>query len=282
VPDDAMLAACEDLGVLAGYLIAMQARVTDLYGLHRRRKAMSLAASMQWDLLPPLTLTSRLVTAAGMLEPAYDVGGDCFDYALNGKQLDMAFMDSMGHGLRSAMMSALAVGCYRHDRREGRTLEHIHQSLDAVIAQECGDEAFVTGHLGRLDLSTGIFTWINAGHPPPMLVRNGRVVASVDSTPSLPWGLGTGSDGAEIITTALEPGDSVLFYTDGVVETRGGHDEEFGVDRLADLVGQHASNQLPVSLIVRTVVQAVLEHHQGKLTDDATVLMINWPGLLGD
>ncbi|HSS08609.1 MAG TPA: GAF domain-containing SpoIIE family protein phosphatase [Acidimicrobiales bacterium] len=274
--DEAALATCEDLGLLAGYLIAAQARVTDLYNLHRRRRAMSLAASMQWDLLPPLTLASRRVVAAGMLEPAYEIGGDCFDYALNGTYLDVAIMDSMGHGLSSAMVAALAMGCYRHDRREGRNLEHIHRNLDAIIAHECDGEAFVTGLIGRLDLNTGDLTWINAGHPPPMLVRHGQVIGPLDGPPAFPWALGP-SD-VEVNTTALEPGDSVLFYTDGVIEARGGRREDFGAARLADVIGQHASDQLSIGLIVRLVIRAVREHHGGRLHDDATVLMIHWPG----
>ena len=278
--NEATIATCEDLGVLAGYLIATHARVTDLYNLHRRRKAMNLPASMQWDLLPPLSLVSPRVSVAGMLEPAYEIGGDCFDYALNGTQLDMALMDSMGHGLRSAMVAGLAVGCYRHDRREGRTLEHIHRELDATIAGECHGEAFVTGDIGRLDLTTGALTWINAGHPAPMLIRHGRVIATLDSAPALPWGLGP-SDAATA-TYELEPGDCVLFYTDGVTEARGVRGEDFGPERLADLVGQHASDQLPMGLIVRLIVRAVREHHNGVLLDDASVLMIQWPGPLND
>ena len=79
-------------------------------------------------------MQSPRVAVAGMLEPAYEVGGDCFDYAINGSYLDLAIMDSMGHGVRSAMVAALAAGCYRHDRREGRILEHIHRNLDAAVS----------------------------------------------------------------------------------------------------------------------------------------------------
>lgn len=75
---------------------------------------------MQWDLLPPLVLRTPNVAIAGMLEPAYDVGGDCFDYALNDRVLSISVMDAMGHGVGAALISALAVGSYRHDRREGR------------------------------------------------------------------------------------------------------------------------------------------------------------------
>src|SRR6476659_3706304 len=82
---DEIVAACEELGLFAGYLIATHARSTDLYNLHRRRRALSLPASMQWDLLPPLVLKTDRMVVAGLLEPAYDVGGDCFDYALNNR-----------------------------------------------------------------------------------------------------------------------------------------------------------------------------------------------------
>ena len=271
-----LLAACEELGALAGLQLAVQTRVTDLYGLHRRRKAMSLAASMQWDLLPPLTLSSRRVVVAGMLEPAYEVGGDCFDYALNGSQFDFAFMDSMGHGLRSAMVAALAIGCYRHDRRESRTLDAMHRNIDGVIGQEFGGDCFVTGQLGRLDLSTGSVQWVNAGHPTPLLVRHGRVVGSLEGPPTVPWGVGPHD--FQVYTEQLEPGDSLLFYTDGVVGARGESGGDFGSGRLADLVGKYASDGIPLALIVRNIVRAVVAHHGGNLQDDATVLMVNWPG----
>jgi hypothetical protein len=277
--DEALMSAAADLGVMAGYLLATHARVTDLYGRYRRRRAMTLAASMQWDLLPPLTLTSSRVLVAGMLEPAYEVGGDCFDYALNGDHLEFAFMDSMGHGLRSALVAALAVGCYRHQRREGRSLEDTHRTLDEVLGTEYRGEAFVTGQMGRLDLVRGELSWTNAGHPRPMLIRRGRVVGLLEGGAGLPWGIGPAP--VTVRRAPLEPGDSVLFYTDGVVDSRSPRGEDFGIDRLTDLVGRFSSDEVPVPLIVRHLVRAVLEHHGGQLSDDATVLMIHWPGPLG-
>ena len=103
-----IVAAAEELGLLAGHLIATHARTTDLYNLHRRRRALSLAASMQWDLLPPLVFRTPAVTIAGILEPAYDVGGDCFDYALNAEVLSLAIFDAVGHGVESSLVAALA------------------------------------------------------------------------------------------------------------------------------------------------------------------------------
>ena len=278
VDKDSLAQAC-DLGLTAGYLIATHTRCTDLYQLHRRRKAMSLAASMQWDLLPPLVLRTPRCSVAARLEPAYDVGGDCFDYALNGSVLDMGLIDAMGHGVTSASIASLAVGSYRHGRREGRTLTSMSESLDDLLNTQFDGEAFATGQLAKLDVETGVLSWINAGHPCPLLIRNGEVIDQLEAEPTLPWGLcDQSTDPAE---DALEPGDGVLFFTDGVIEARTPEGEEFGVDRLTDLAGQCASNGLAPEEIVRNVVRSVLEHQDSDLRDDATVVLLEWHGPAG-
>ncbi|MGK2948319.1 MAG: PP2C family protein-serine/threonine phosphatase [Acidimicrobiales bacterium] len=278
--DDATLGACEELGLLAGYLVATQARFTDLYNLYRRREALSLAASMQWDLLPPLVLKSERVTVAGLVEPAYDVGGDCFDYALNDTAFDVAVMDAVGHGVGSALIAALGIGSYRHDRREARSLEQIHTNLDAAMAAHFSNGAFVTGQLARLDLESGQLRWTNAGHPLPLLIRSGQVVGELDCPPTVPWGMGAVSR-TPAITVAeevLEPGDAVLFYTDGVVEAHQPGGELFGVERLVDLVGQQASSELAPEEVVRRLARAVVEHQSEQLDDDATLVLVQWHG----
>jgi serine phosphatase RsbU (regulator of sigma subunit) len=278
--DDGTLEASGDLGLLAGYLIAAQARCTDLYNLYRRRQHLSLAASMQWDLLPPLVLKTDTITVAGLVEPAYDVGGDCFDYAANGRTFDFAIMDAMGHGLRSALLAALAMGAYRHDRREARSLPAIHAGLASALEAQPQDAAFVTGQLARIDTHTGELRWTNAGHPLPLLIRGGQVIRELTCRPAPPWGLG---QGAPIVATeALEPGDSVLVYTDGVTEARTPDGELFGVDRLIDLAQSSASDQVPPEEVVRRLVAAVLDHQRADLRDDATVVLVRWAGPTGD
>ena len=276
---DDIITACEELGLFAGYLIATHARSTDLYNLHRRRRALSLPASMQWDLLPPLVLKTDRLVVAGILEPAYEVGGDCFDYALNDAVFDLAVFDPVGHGITSALIAAVCVGSYRHDRRENKTLEQMHGNLDTAMSAQFPALAFTTGQLARIDLDSGQLTWTNAGHPLPLLVRGGQVIDELDCAPTLPWGLGVLDEAARpptVATASLEPGDSVLFYTDGVVEAHLPGREQFGVDRLADLVGQHAGNQLEPEEIVRRLVHAVLDHQDSHLADDATMVLVQW------
>jgi serine phosphatase RsbU (regulator of sigma subunit) len=276
--DTATVSAGADLGIIAGYLIAINARVSDVFNLHRRRQAMTLAASMQWDLLPPIVFRSPPVTLAGLLEPAYEVGGDCFDYAINWPVLDIAVMDSMGHGLNSAILAGLAVGCYRHDRRHGRTMEAMHRELDETIKSHYAGAAFVTGQLAQLNVETGRMRWTNAGHPLPLHIRGGQVIGDFALRPTVPWGLGIRDDGPVVAEESLEPGDGVLFYTDGAIEGRASTGGGLGLERLVDLVGQTASDQLPAEEIVRQVGRAILEHHKSRLDDDATLLLVQWEG----
>jgi hypothetical protein len=280
LPDDgaARMRAAEDLGMIAGYLIAVNARVSDVFNLHRRRQSMTLAASMQWDLLPPIVFRSPPITLAGLLEPAYEVGGDCFDYAINWPVLDVALMDSMGHGLNSAILAGLAIGCYRHDRRHGRTIEVMHRELDDTIKSRYEGAAFVTGQLAQLNVETGRLQWTNAGHPLPLHIRGGKVIGDFACPPTVPWGLGVRSDGPVVAEESLEPGDSVLFYTDGAIEGKANAGGGLGLDRLTDLVGQTASDQLSAEEVVRQIGRAILEHHHSRLDDDATLLLVQWAG----
>jgi len=275
-PDETARQDSEELGMLAGAAIAIAARYTDLFNLVRRGRAMTLSASIQWDLLPPLQLRTPEATSCGVLEPAYDVGGDCFDHAVNGFAVDIAIMDAMGHGLGSCILSSLAVGTYRHGRREGQPLRVIHERLDSVLAETFGGAQFVTGQLARLELHSGRLNWTNAGHPLPLHVRRNRVLGTLSCAPSLPWGL-NGRPGEEA-EADLEPGDSVVFYTDGVIEGRSSNGETFGMGRFVDLIERAAAAQVPSDGIVRTAINGVLEYQERRLRDDATLIWLTWNG----
>jgi serine phosphatase RsbU (regulator of sigma subunit) len=277
--DEAAHRRCEELGMLVGAAIAIAARYTDLFNLVRRRRSMSLPASIQWDLLPPLRLTTPEASSNGVLEPAYDVGGDCFDHTVNGYSVDVAIMDAMGHGLGSSILSSLAIESYRHDRREGQPLAVIHERLDQVLAENFGGERFVTGQLAKLDVQSGHLTWTNAGHPRPLHVRADQVVATLSCRPSWPWGLGGRLQ--EEASERLQPGDSVVFYTDGVVEGRAPTGEAFGMDRFVDLIERASAAREPSDVILRTAINGVLEFQQHRLRDDATIVWLTWIGPAG-
>ncbi|HET6811498.1 MAG TPA: PP2C family protein-serine/threonine phosphatase [Acidimicrobiales bacterium] len=259
-------------GVTAQLLVA-KTNYTDAFKLARRTRPMTIGADLVWDLLPPQSLTGIDVNIAAVLAPAYDLGGDAYDYAVTGRTADFAIFDAMGHGTPASLLATLTLATYRHARRLGLDLASVAARLDEVLAAVFPDH-FVTGHLGRLDLDTGRLELLNAGHHLPMLMRQGRVLEAPDVPARLPLGLGPAEEPQEVIS--LEPGDRLLFFTDGVVEahTRGG--DGFGRERLAEMWEKEAASGLPTSETLRRLSRAVLSHLGDRLSDDATLLVLAW------
>lgn len=272
--DEALLSDFRHLAGLAADLVLSKSQYGDTLELARRRKPMSLAAEIHWHLLPPLTFGTERVVISGVLEPAYEVGGDAFDYALNGDITHLAVFDAMGHGLEASLLVTVAVGAYRSARRRRLDLEATYVEMDQAVSHHFGAERFVTGMFGELNLSNGLLRWVNAGHPPPMLVRRGRVVKSLECSPSLPLGLSGSPVG--LSEESLEPGDRLLFYTDGVVEARSKEGEFFGQRRLADMLSRETASGQPAPETMRRLSLAVMEHQEGALQDDATMLFLEW------
>jgi len=271
-----IVAQAEMLGVFAGLVVAASARVSDVPGLRRQGEAMSLPAVMQWDLLPPLSARTEGALIAGVLEPAYDIAGDAFDYAINDRELHFAIIDGMGHGIGSTLLTDLAVGSYRHARRGGAPVAGIHAAIDAALAEYYSDNSFATGIIARLSAGSGRMEWSCAGHPRPLLLRGRKVVTELSCRSTLPFGLGDGTPEPGI--EELEPGDAVLLYTDGVIEARTPDGDLFGLERLVDLLEREAASGQSAEELLRRLVRAVLEHQAGGLRDDATLLLVQWTG----
>ena len=277
--DDEIEFLVTELGLAAAPLLLASSQYTDLPHLMRRRRDMDLAAEMQWSLLPPLSFAAAGMTIAGLLEPAYEVGGDCFDYAFNAGILDLAVIDSVGHGLRSAVLTSLLVGAYRHGRRAGDGLADLASRIDAAARTFPDQPAFATAILGRLDNARGTFDWLSCGHPLPIVLRDGVVMPEPTVTPGVPLGIGgLGSVIGDITRVHLEPGDGVLLYTDGVTECRMPDGSFFGEERLADLFArEHAAGASPHE-VVRRLTRTAIEHSQANLRDDATMVYLRWEG----
>lgn len=270
---------CTELGLAAAPLLLASAQYTDLPHMLRRRKDMDLAAEMQWSLLPPLSFAAAGVTIAGLLEPAYQVGGDCFDYAFNAGRLDFAVLDTVGHGLTSAVLAGLLIGAYRHGRREADSLELMASRIDAAARAFPGPTAFATGILGRLESASGMLTWLTCGHARPIVVRDGTLMDGTPVKPGVPLGMGelapvVGS----IVEMSLQPGDGVLIYTDGVTDSRMPDGSPFGEDRLRDLLArEHGAGASPQE-VVRRLLRTAIEHSAATLRDDATMVYLRWDG----
>jgi serine phosphatase RsbU (regulator of sigma subunit) len=264
------------LGVFAGAVLAGMSQVTDAPRAVRQGRSMSLPASMQWDLLPPWAIRIPGALVAGILEPAYDIAGDAYDYAGGDGVLHFAVIDGMGHGLGSTLLADLAVGAYRHARRAAAPAQAVHAAIDEALARGYEDLSFATGLIGTLTTATGRLEWTCAGHPPPLLLRGRKVVAELECDPTVPFGLGTGIP--VVSSRDLEPDDAVLLYTDGVTEAHAPGGEPFGLDRLADLLERESAGTYQPEELLRRLVRAVLDHQGAHLRDDATLLLVRWTG----
>ncbi len=277
--DDEIEFLVTELGLVAAPLLASSAQYTDLPHQTRRRRDMDLAAEMQWSLLPPLSFTAEGLTIAGLLQPAYEVGGDCFDYAFNAGCLDLAILDTVGHGLNSAVLAALMIGAYRHGRRARDDLASLATRIDAAARTFPGQPAFGTAILGRLDTTTGTLSWITCGHPLPVVARNGAILSQPIVKAGLPLGMGDlGPVVGDIVEVRLQPGDGVLLYTDGVTDSRLPDGTPFGDDLLGDLFAREHSAGATPHEVVRRVIRTASEHTEGDPRDDATVVYLSWQG----
>jgi len=262
-------------GLLADVLVT-KGMYTDRFFQARRRQPMSLPAEMQWALLPPLIMTNPQVAVAGILEPAYDVAGDSFDYAINDDSLHVAIVDAMGHGLDAAVMATVAIAAYRHARRDNVELPDLYAAMDRAIAGQFDEEHFVTVQMAHLDVGSGRLRWVNAGHPHPLLIRGRRVVRALDSPTTLPIGFG-GAD-PQVSEVRLEPGDRVLLFTDGITEEHLAGGDLFGERRLIELLEEVGQEGGPVQETVRRLSHA-LKRARGEVThDDATLFLLEWRG----
>jgi serine phosphatase RsbU (regulator of sigma subunit) len=287
VPGDAPLAeehvrTFVQLASLLAELLVNNSAVTDHYEWFRRQAPMALPAEVVHALLPPLTFGTDKVVVSGLLAPAYEVGGDAYDYALNGNIAHLAVFDAVGHGLQASLLAALSVTTYRNTRRAGLSLAHSALVLDRAIAEMFGGERYVTALLAQLDVDTGVLQVVGAGHPAPMLLRGTRVVKELVPPPALPLGLNgllgepTNAD-FPVLTEDLQPGDRLLLVTDGVDEARDESGAFFGRERLAEFAAREAASGLPAPELVRRLQQRILRHQTGRLQDDATTVVLEWP-----
>ncbi|MFF4366773.1 PP2C family protein-serine/threonine phosphatase [Streptomyces sp. NPDC001594] len=275
--DDGGVEACRALAALATLIVVSKATHHDLLVVRGRSRPMTLQAELVWAFLPPRTIGTSQATSTAVLEPAYEIGGDAFDHNFTDGGLHLTLLDAMGHDLAAGGAGAAGLAACRSTRRAGGTLQDISTTIERTLQQWIPDR-LMTGVLAHLDTLRGEFTWINCGHPPPLLIRDGHVVpAALERPAQLPFGLGFHTQSPPPAHRArLQPGDRVLLYSDGVTEARSATGELFGEERLTDTVIRSMASGTTAPEALRRLVLDLLTHQDQRLHDDATILLAEW------
>jgi len=271
------LRAARVLASLTGLHLVSKRPSSDAYSRLTRKGRMSVAAELEWNLMPPLSFANPDVIIAAAAEPAYDIGGDAFDYAVADRMAHVAVFDAMGHDSFAGLTASVAVAAFRNERRQGANLVGIGEGIERALIDHFDGARYTTAVLADLDLASGEFSWVSRGHPPPIIIRGGRWVSGLECEPAHPLGMGLGLE-VTVCREQLKAGDRIVLYTDGITEARDRTGDEFGVARFIEFLNRHHAEGLPVPETLRRLMRAILAHNQGRLADDATVLCLEWHG----
>ena len=267
IPDEQTLTDVALAAHALAYVVIANRRFTDLFEWGQRSVRLSLAAEIQHRLLPgSFTCEAGQFTLAAWLEPSGDIAGDTFDFAIERDTLHLSLTDAMGHAVNASMLATILVGGLRNARRAGVELGEQVRLASASLGEYTGWNDFVTGQVARIDLRSQAATIVNAGHPLPLRLRDGQVTpVALEADP--PFGIVRDFD-YRVQRLPLEPGDRLVFLTDGLTE-RNPVDVEGLILAGAALHPREAVQQL---------VHAVLEATGGPPEDDATVMCVDWHG----
>ncbi len=238
----------------------------------RLEQQILIAREVQASLLPTDAPVLPGWDIAGANLPAWDVGGDYFDYLpLPDGRLGLVIADVSGKGMPAALLMATFRAALRTEVRTPRPISAIIDEVHQTLVESMDSTRFVTAVYGVLDPRAATFTYVNCGHNPPILVR---ASGGSECLPTGRWAVGM-FDTAPVApsTVALEPGDTLLLYTDGLVEGSDPALEDFGGDRLARIVSQ--ASGVPAREIITRVLDATRAHFgRAQYEDDVTLLVV--------
>ncbi|GAA3398561.1 PP2C family protein-serine/threonine phosphatase [Streptomyces roseoviridis] len=258
-----------------GHELLTADRDTDLYMQARRTRRLTLAAEMQWELLPGRGCARDEYTIGAHLEPAYAIGGDNFDWSTSADHLVLTVTDGMGQGIEASLLTSLTVGALRNARRAGIGLADQASLADQAVYAQYGGKAYASTLLLRFDLADGTVHAVDAGSPQLFHQRDGRT-ARIELEAQLPLGMFEETVYTEQ-TFHVEPGDRLIVVSSGVHNTRSATGDLFGERVLRQILG--ATRPEPPHETARAVVSGLVEHFgSSELTSDAAVVCLDWTG----
>lgn len=244
----------------------------------RIREEVATASRIQHDLLPPPEFSFNGVILSAGVTTSTEIGGDFYDYfILDEHRLGLVIADVSGHGVQSGMVTTAAKASLHTLISQGaETPAELLFGMNNAILATARQTLLMTCLVIVLDLTRGTLTMANAGHNFPYLCRQGnRELSMLDASSGYPLGFESNGSYQEF-TTSFTPGDTLLLYTDGLVECVDGEGREFGYERLEALLTENAC-LAPSSLRAMLLDNARrFNGEEAPFADDVTLLVASF------
>ena len=258
-------------------LCAISTMAVVVAGIRRRReerlaRMTAIAQTAQLALLPPLPPEMTGITIAARYRSATreaSVGGDLYEIIPTGHGIRVIIGDVRGNGLDAVLLARQVLSAFRRSAVAMPTMEHVAGEVGRAIGPHLGEEDFVTAALAQITL-TGELTIVNCGHHPPLLRHRGDLQPLTDGKPALPLGL---ENDFTAFTATWSPGDRLLLYTDGLVESRDAHGDFLPQEAVATALLAPDCDQA-----LDTLITAVHRHTGGHAHDDMALLLLEHGG----
>ena len=259
----------------------MQAGLKRLQQLALQDRELEIAASIQRNLLQRVVPDVPGIRLLPILRQANRVGGDWYDVELSKGALTVAIGDASGKGIGAALMATVALSVLRAERGLGASPARVVARANEALKDATDPDSFTTLIYASIDYETGDVRWLNMGHPPPFLLRAGGAedenlvgyYAEGPRNKTLGW---FDEPGLKDHSDRLEPGDRLIFYTDGFLEAKDPEGEVYGEDRLAEAIV--SCGALATQAFSDELISDVESFAAGKLEDDLTMIIVEFQG----
>ncbi|MGW2486064.1 PP2C family protein-serine/threonine phosphatase [Streptomyces sp. NPDC001606] len=279
LPDDGgvhgLLGELADIAEVLGHEVVVAERDTDVYLQARRKDRLTLAAEMQWQLLPGRSCSRSEYELGAQLEPAYAIFGDNFDWSATADHLMLYVTNGMGEGIEASLLTNLAINALRNARRAGIAIDDQAALADQAVYAHYQGRCYLSMLMFDFDLATGHAKVVDAGSPQMLRLRDGAV-ERVTFDAQLPLGMFEETDYVAQ-EFRVEPGDRLVFVSDGVHAVADSRGEAYGDVALARAI--QATRLLPAAEVPRAILRE-LTGHRGRPApdDDALVVCLDWRG----